>query len=67
METKPFLELVKWMDTIQQRSAVERGVNVPEKFTMKEKLKTKDGGDTYAKEQSSWIMKGMKEDQEKHK
>ena len=27
---QPFPEVQKWMETIQQRPAVERGVNIPE-------------------------------------
>ena len=67
VETKPFPEIQKWLETIQQRPAVERGVNVPEKFEMKEKMKSKEGEEKYAKEQSQWVMQGMKDDQEKHK
>ena len=55
------------METIQQRPAVDRGVNVPDKFEMKEKMRTKEGEEEYAKHHSNWVMQGMKEDQEKHK
>ena len=67
METQPFPEVQKWLETIQQRDAVERGVNVPEKFKLKEKMMSKESEEEYAKEQSQWVMKGMKDDQEKHK
>ena len=54
------------METIQRRPAVEKGVNVPDKFEMKEAMKTKEGEEAYAKMHSNWVMQGMKEDQEKH-
>ena len=67
MPTEPFPEIVQWLETIEKRSAVERGVNVPEKFTLKEKLKSKEETDAYAKMHSQWIMKGMNDDADKHK
>ena len=67
METKPFPNVEKWMDTISKRPAVEKGVNVPEKFEMKEAMKTKEGAEEYAKHHSNWVMTGQKADQEKHK
>jgi glutathione S-transferase len=67
VETKPFPQLQKWLETIQQRPAIERGVNVPTKFEMKEKMKSKEGEEEYAKHHSKWVMQGMKEDQEKIK
>ena len=42
-------------------------MNVPDKFEMKEAMKTKEGEEEYAKHHSNWVMQGMKEDQEKHK
>lgn len=65
--TKPFPEVQKWLETIQQRPAIERGVNVPDKFEMKEAMKTKEGEEAYAKMHSNWVMKGQEADQEKHK
>lgn len=35
METKPFPALQEWLERIQAREGVQRGVNVPEKFEMK--------------------------------
>ena len=35
VETKPFAELQRWLEGIQARPAVERGVNVPDRFEMK--------------------------------
>lgn len=55
------------MDTINERPAVQEGVNIPEKFEMKEKMKTKEGEEEYAKHHSNWVMKGQEADQEKHK
>ena len=36
--TKPFSEVQTWLEAIQKRPAVERGVNVPDKFEMKEAM-----------------------------
>jgi len=66
VETKPFPELQKWLETIQQRPAVGRGVDVPTKFEMKEKMRTKEGEEEYAKHHSNWVLQGMEKDQEKH-
>lgn len=42
VETKPYPKLQKWLEAIQERPAVKRGVDVPTKFEMKEKMKTKE-------------------------
>lgn len=55
IETAPFPALDKWLHTIQQRPAVEKGVNVPEKFEMKEKMRSKEGEEEYAKHHSKWV------------
>lgn len=65
--TSSFPSIEKWLSAIQARPAVDRGVNVPEKFEMKEAMKTKGGEEAYAKYHSDWVMKGVKEDAEKHK
>jgi glutathione S-transferase len=57
----------KWADRINGREAVKRGLDVPEPFKLKEKMKTKDGEEEYAKHHSDWVMQGQKADQEKHK
>ncbi|KAK4613711.1 Disulfide-bond oxidoreductase [Fulvia fulva] len=67
IETSSFPELQRWLEAIQKRDAVERGVHVPDRFEMKEAMKTKEGQVEYAKHHSYWVMQGMKEDQEKHK
>lgn len=59
--------LKAWMDRINEREAVKKGLDVPEKFQMKEKMKTKEGEEEYTKHHASWVMKGQNEDQEKHK
>jgi glutathione S-transferase len=46
---------------------VKSGLDVPEPFKMKEKMKTKEGEEEYSKHHSSWVMKGQENDQEKHK
>jgi len=64
--TKPFPELQMWLETIQQRPAIEKGVNIPVPFEMKQKMKSKEGEEEFAKHHSKWVMKGMEDDQEKH-
>ncbi|PMD42845.1 glutathione S-transferase GstA, partial [Hyaloscypha variabilis F] len=54
-----FPEVSKWADRINARQAVKSGLDVPEKFKMKEKMKTKEGEEEYAKHHSSWVMKGQ--------
>lgn len=49
VETKPFPKVERWMGVIQEREAVKKGVDIPEKFEMKEKMKTKQGEEEYAK------------------
>lgn len=66
VDTKPFAKISKWLETIQNRPATEQGVNIPVKFDMKEKMKDSKKADEYAKQQSEWIMKGMKDDATKH-
>jgi glutathione S-transferase len=57
----------KWLDKINDRPAVKKGLDVPEPFKMKEKMKSKEGEEEYAKHHSNWIMQGQKKDQETHK
>jgi glutathione S-transferase len=45
----------------------KRGLNVPEPFAMKEKMKSKEGEEEFAKFHSGWVMKGQDKDQETHK
>jgi glutathione S-transferase len=66
IETEKFPALQKWLETIQQRPAVIKGVDVPEKFEMKEKMQSKEGEEAFAKHHSAWVMQGMKEDKGKH-
>jgi glutathione S-transferase len=62
-----FPRLAEWAHVIQQRDAVKRGVDGPDKFEMKEAMKTKKGEAEYAEYHSNWVMQGQMEDQEKHK
>jgi glutathione S-transferase len=62
-----FPNLKKWLGVIQERGAVKRGVDVPDKFEMKEAMKTKEGEQEYARHHSNWVMQGQKDAQEKHK
>ena len=41
IDVKPFRHLSQWLDRINERPAVKRGLDVPEPFVMKEKLKSK--------------------------
>lgn len=66
IETKPFPEIEKWMNTINERPAVQKGVNIPDKFRLKEMMSSKDKEEQYAKEASAWVMKGQEADQKKH-
>lgn len=52
--TKPYSEIEKWMAEINSRPATEKGCNVPDKFEMKEAMKTKEGEEEYAKHHSNW-------------
>jgi len=62
-----FKYVQRWLETIEKRPTVETGLNVPEKFEMREAMKTKEGEEEYAKHHSNWVMQGMKDDSEKHK
>jgi len=62
-----FPELKKWADKINERPAIKRGLDVPEPFKLKERLKSKEAEEEYAKQNSKWIMDGQNKDQEKHK
>jgi len=64
---KTFPKIYEWMQTIAKRPAVEKGCNIPEKFEMKEAMKTKEGEEEYAKHHSNWVMKGQEADQQTHK
>ena len=56
------------METIEKRPAVHKGMNVPDDFSkMKEIMKNKEAAEEYAKKSSGWIMKGMKEEEDKAK
>ena len=41
IDVKPFRHLSQWLDRINERPTVKRGLDVPEPFVMKEKLKSK--------------------------
>jgi glutathione S-transferase len=60
-------EVKKWVDRINARGAVKRGLDVPEPFKMKEMMKTKEGEEEYTQHHSSWVMKGQEKDQATHK
>lgn len=60
-------EVKKWLEVIQGREATRKGCDIPEKFEMKEAMKTKEGEREYEKHHSNWVMKGQEADQAKHK
>ncbi|PVH77010.1 glutathione S-transferase, variant [Cadophora sp. DSE1049] len=62
-----FPEVKNWADRINQRPAIKRGLDVPEPFKMKEKMKTKEGEKDFEEHHSKWVMDGQNKDQEKHK
>lgn len=64
---KSFPDVQIWLEAIQKRPAVQKGVDVPDKFEMKEAMKTKEGEEEYAKHHSNWVMKGQEEEMGKHK
>ena len=67
VSTEPFPEVRAWLDRINAMEPVQQGLNVPEKFEMKEKMRTKEGEEEYASMHSNWVMQGQKADQEKHR
>ena len=66
VERRPFPELQRWSEAIEKRPAVIKGVDVPVKFEMKEKMSSEKGEEEFAKHHSNWIMEGMKDDSSKH-
>ena len=47
---------------------MHKGMNVPDDFSkMKAIMKNKEAADEYAKKSSGWIMKGMKDEEDKGK
>lgn len=60
-----FDEIKLWREAIEKRPAVVKGTNVPDEFKMKEIMRNKEKSEEYAKKSSGWIMKGMKEDEER--
>lgn len=54
------------MEAINARPATQKGVNIPDKFEMKEAMKTKEGEEAYAKHHSNWVMRNQEADQGKH-
>ena len=62
-----FRLLKEWLDRINARPAIQRGLDVPEPFEMKNKMQTKAGEEEYQRMHAGWIMKGQNADQEKHK
>lgn len=57
----------KWLDKINERPAIKRGLDVPEPFMMKEKMKSKEGEKEFEEHHSKWVMDQQNKDQEKHK
>ncbi|KAI4729284.1 glutathione S-transferase GstA [Aureobasidium sp. EXF-10728] len=66
IETKPFPEIERWLDAINARPAVQKGVNIPDEFKLKEIMSSKEKSEEHANKASAWVMKGQEEDQKKH-
>ncbi|KAG8627538.1 hypothetical protein KVT40_005021 [Elsinoe batatas] len=43
------------------------GLNVPDKFELRDAMRSKEGEEEYARYHSGWVMKGQEKDQETHK
>lgn len=65
VDTEGLPRVRAWLDAINQRPAVQRGLDVPEKFELREAMKSKEAMDAYEKMHSSWVMKGQDEEQKK--
>lgn len=52
VEIEDFPRLKAWEDRMWARPAVQKGANVPDKYTMKEKMKDKESMEKYAAEVS---------------
>ncbi|KAL8807945.1 MAG: hypothetical protein Q9182_000411 [Xanthomendoza sp. 2 TL-2023] len=66
VDVQRFRLLSEWLDRMNARPAVKRGLDVPEPFTMKEKLKSKEGEEEFAEHHSRWVMQGQEADQKQH-
>lgn len=66
VQPSEFPEIKVWMEAIEAREAVQKGMNVPDDFKkMKAIMQDKEKAEEYSKKSSGWIMKGMKEEEEK--
>ncbi|MCJ1300232.1 hypothetical protein MMC08_003027 [Hypocenomyce scalaris] len=67
VDVKQFKQISGWLDRINSRDAVKKGLDVPQPFEMKKKMQTKEGEEEYQKMHSQWVMKGQQDEQSKHK
>ncbi|KAI9801722.1 MAG: hypothetical protein M1833_002404 [Piccolia ochrophora] len=67
VDVNDFARVKEWLERINERPAVQRGLDVPEPFEMKKKMQTKEGEEEFQKHHSEWVMKQQNADQEKHK
>lgn len=58
IEIEDFPHLKAWEDRMWARPAVQKGANVPDKYTMKEKMKDKASMEKYAAEVSKTMFTG---------
>ncbi|CCG84230.1 protein of unknown function [Taphrina deformans PYCC 5710] len=66
VDTTEFPALSKWVEAIEARSATKKGLDVPTKFTLKQKFKDDPQSvENYAQQSSKWIMDGQKSDASK--
>lgn len=66
---RDFPEIKLWLDAIEAREAVVKGLNVPDgSFAkMREIMRDEKSAEEYAKKSSGWIVKNMEEDAERQK
>lgn len=64
-DTLLFAKMYIWPEAIQQRQRVQKRVDIPDSFEIKEAMKTKQRRVQYAKMNSSWVMQWMKNSHER--
>ncbi|KAL9108736.1 MAG: hypothetical protein Q9227_006532 [Pyrenula ochraceoflavens] len=62
VDIEEFPHLKAWEERMSAREGVGKGLNIPDKLTVKEKLKDKAAVEREAKEAAKWVQQGMKED-----
>lgn len=65
VDIEEFPNLKQWEERMLKREGVWKGMNVPDPFTLKERVKNKEEADRLAAEASKWVLQGMKDDAKK--